>query len=129
MEEFAGRVGLHLVTRIAVPALSYVGRQALTAVTPIGPVTGTALGIAGYAGLIVVAVRPEETFDFILSGLSKTASTAGSILNLMADQLRRLEKVDLEAWINKPVQYFFPTSEEEKKQGMIAPPPPLLPKD
>jgi len=63
--------------------------------------------------------------------LSNTAKAAGSVLNLISDQLRVLEKIDLEKTINAPLAYFdFGANPvDESKIKLLAPPPPLLPKN
>lgn len=137
MSDFGERVGLYMVGKLALPALLWVGsRLAGPLVTggPVGPVRGVLLSTAAIGTTIVVAAKPEEALDFALRGIATTAQAASQVLGVAANQIRALEKVDLEKLMNKPFEYFEAPEESgngSQPQGplQIAPPPPLVPKD
>ena len=130
--DFASRVGLHVVTKVATPILLWIGRRTLFPLLgPMTPEKAIGLGFLGFGATVIVSVKPEESLDFVLRGLSNTARAAGAVMNVAADQLRRLEKVDLENLVNAPFRYFGGSAsagESASAQGalLIAPP---LPKD
>src|SRR4051794_36306580 len=133
--DFASRVGLHVVTKVATPILLWIGRRTLFPLLgPMTPEKAVGLGFLSLGATVIVAAKPEESLDFVLRGLSNTAKAAGAVMNVAADQLRRLEKVDFENLVNAPLRYFdggepliaSPSASASTSALLIAPP---LPKD
>jgi hypothetical protein len=96
------------------------------------------LGAAVYGTTIVVAIQPEKSLDFLLGGVATIANTTGQVLEVIANQIRGLEQHDLEALLNKQVEWlgpYFQEGDDSPPHGSgqvntlaIGPPPPLLPK-
>jgi hypothetical protein len=135
--EVAERIGLQVAGKVALPVLAWLGTRVIRVVSlggggdhVVGPVQGVLLATASVGTVILVAAKPEESLDFVLRGIANTANAAGKVLGVVADQIRALEKVDLENLLNTPFQYFDTPAgglaEQKLAQLAIAP---LLPKD
>lgn len=140
MSDFLEKVGLYMVGKVGWPVLLWTGSRVagpLLSGGPVGPVRGILLSTAAIGTTIVVAAKPEEALDFVLRGIATTANVTSQVLGVAANQIRALEKVDLEKIMNKPFEYFNSNSPNDSKGGpggppgplQIAPPPPLVPKD
>jgi len=132
MSDLAERVGLYAVGKLAVPAIVWVGSRLFRG--PIGVGKGLLLGAVGLGTTIIVSIKPEESLDFVLRQVANVANLTGNALGVAANQIRALEKVDLEELINRPLRYFDDrvhsrTNGIEVQPLLIAAPPPLLPKD
>jgi hypothetical protein len=116
MDEFASRVGLYAVGKVVWPAAFWIGRKVLSG--PITPERGVLLGGAGFITTVVISLQPERSLDFVLRSLSFVANTTAAIMSLIANKLRMLEKADLEALVNAPLQYLpdWNSREESKKR-------------
>lgn len=144
VEEYAARVGLSMVSKVAVPAAIWVGGKAVAALGGLGgpPTFGKMLVLlaGGFGTSYLVAFHLEDAVDTVLGGMATAANTTGQVLQVAANQIRNLEKADLEKFLNPELDFLKPifvdvdtpmqetagAAGEQKGPKLIAP---LLPKD
>ncbi len=138
-DDFAAKVGVFLAGKLVFPILAWVGAKTMGlgagGLNALSPAKQVGLLLAGMGGATYVLLRPEKSLDYLLGGVATAANTTGQVLGIVADQVRALEKVDLEAYMNRQVEflgpYFAITDDDEPdiKIRALPAPPPLLPKD
>lgn len=120
------KIALAAMARFIIPVATWGGRGIIR-IAQSGTVGSVAVVSSGLIATVIVAARPEATLDFVLRQIATVTETTGLVLSLAANKIRALEKTDLEALINKPLDQLFPVIYElPSEQLLIAP---LLPKD
>lgn len=137
-DELAAKVGVFLAGKLIYPVLAWAGARTIGwgagALNGLGDGQRVALLLGGMGAATYVLYRPEQSLDYLLGGVATVANTTGQALGVVANQVRTLEKVDLEKYFNDQVEflgpYFEPEDEpEDNKIRALPEPPPLLPKD
>lgn len=105
MTDLVEKIAFTMMTRVAIPIFAWGGRAMVGVVRRQSLAGGIALGTAGFVTTVVVAVRPEESFDFVLRQLATLTNYTGLFLQAAANQIRVLEKADLEGILSKPLEY------------------------
>lgn len=127
MAELTEKIVAALLTRLAIPVILVGGRVIYSIIQPrvgLSSAAKIALGtVIALPTTIVVAAWPEHSFDFVLRQIATVTNYTGIILQLAANQIRALEKVDLEQLLNKPaeyLEYILPTTTETDETGAAA---------
>src|SRR3954471_18026280 len=82
--DFASRVGLHVVTKVATPISLWIGRCTLFPLLgPMTPEKAVGLGFLGFGATVIVAVKPEESLGPPSRQASNSPPTKRSKKNLL----------------------------------------------
>lgn len=140
-EEFAAKVGIFVVSKLAYPFVAWLGVRTTRTLTALQLSQGSqiALTFAGIGGAAYLSLpgKLEPSLDFILGSVATVANTTAQVLSIAANQFRALEKTDLEGYFDRQLEFLEPYFDNDSPSALsdkkiplaIAAPPPLLPKD
>lgn len=130
MDDLAGKVGVFLAGKLVYPALLWTGAKVAGwgGFNALSQGQRVALLLGGMGAATYVLYRPERSLDLLLSGVATVANTTGQALGVVANQVRTLEKVDMEKILNDQVEFLGPLfAPEAEEPEQIQPPPPPPP--
>jgi hypothetical protein len=109
------KLAIAAMTRYAIPVAKWGGALMIEAIryqfVHRAFATQTALTVTAGVGAVVFLVKTEDTLDFVLRQIASVSEGISLLLGAAANQIRSLEKMDLEGFIHKPFDYVWPVYE------------------